>query len=540
MTFSVAGAALADYIVTTFGEAKWTSLLSAAGLENSEDSLNMELHDGPQLTSMFSLTCAQLNLTEDDLGFEVGHNFVSKLSEDVVFSKMLMSARSSLPEMIGLIASLNHFLPDVEVPLAWVEKVKPTSFTVYLRAMSTCLSSWMVGCIHGASLLFEDLTVEVTILDQKEDGHTLAETKEQYAKKSTFRMDPSTFYEKFPFHFIVDTSNDVLQVGHSLGKLYAPLRTPGTSVKKIFQWDYAEISSASLSTCIFTLEGVDGMVLEGSFIRVSMPATVGKSSDTQPALLFLGSPKLHGLAHMEKHNLNWMDFAPHDLTTNLTFTREVHVEDTLEFSRQLDILVEDATCVAEDNDKLAKMVTHRGAASYDMPTANKMMVKAAMIFEKLLDPGLREALEFSTFTGGDAEVNQSLMDMFSGPKTFGEYARQHPSLQAGLLHSVTASGRSRSPMVGRQLTTLVESEISDAKTSDLTLPSVSLTPDLPQAGSRPLRMSRSVPRKVSEDSWCFTTIMSETISLTKQWLSLPSWLARAFTPKSSTAGWRNS
>eukprot|EP00798_Chlamydomonas_sp_ICE-L_P001467 gene1467-32848_t len=92
-----------------------------------------------------------------------------------------------------------------------------------------------------------------------------------------------------------------------------------------------------------------------------------------------------------------------------------------------------------------------------------------------------------------------------------------PSVQSGALSATDRSGkgrpwlqlgdciwRSRSPMVGRQLTTLVESEISDAKTSDLTLPSVSLTPDLPQAGSRPLRMSRSVPRKVSEDSWCFT------------------------------------
>ncbi len=129
-----------------------------------------------------------------------------------------------------------------------------------------------------------------------------------------YTLSPELLANVFPFHFVFNRSNEIIQVGPALAKLY-PNLSLGSSVQDHFriqrpnikfEFDYVKKRSRSL----FLIESLNnGMPLKGQMLIV-------ESSD---AFFFLGSPWITAISSLEPFGLTLNDFATHDPVVDFLF-----------------------------------------------------------------------------------------------------------------------------------------------------------------------------------------------------------------------------
>ena len=121
-------------------------------------------------------------------------------------------------------------------------------------------------------------------------------------------LSPGQLAQVFPFHFVFSRTNEILQIGENLQRIYPelavgkPLSQYFTINRPNIEIDFAEIEQHSQS--LFLLESCSGHVqLRGQMIVVE---------DAPDRLMFLGSPWITELSQVQEIGLSINDFAIHD------------------------------------------------------------------------------------------------------------------------------------------------------------------------------------------------------------------------------------
>jgi signal transduction histidine kinase/CheY-like chemotaxis protein/HPt (histidine-containing phosphotransfer) domain-containing protein len=127
-------------------------------------------------------------------------------------------------------------------------------------------------------------------------------------------LTPRQLAVAFPFHFAIDRSNCIVQVGQVLQRLYPNLLV-GERLERHFKinrpvipLDFGAIREQTNS--LFLLESLhNGMQLKGQLIYIEQPE----------GLLFLGSPWITDLSSLKAFDLTLKDFAIHDPVSDYLF-----------------------------------------------------------------------------------------------------------------------------------------------------------------------------------------------------------------------------
>jgi signal transduction histidine kinase/DNA-binding NarL/FixJ family response regulator len=178
----------------------------------------------------------------------------------------------------------------------------------------------------------------------------------------------------FPFHFVFNHSNQIIQIGNALEKLY-PNISPGSLIQNHFQIKRPSIKLEfnfvkKHSRSLFLIESLtNGMPLKGQMLAV----------EQSEVIFFLGSPWITEISSLESFGLKLSDFATHDpvidflflvqaqntaltetrtLTEKLTFQQEKlrQSHTTLSIEYEVTRILEDALSFKDATAKILKAI----------------------------------------------------------------------------------------------------------------------------------------------------------------------------------------
>jgi signal transduction histidine kinase/ActR/RegA family two-component response regulator len=129
-----------------------------------------------------------------------------------------------------------------------------------------------------------------------------------------YTLSPELLANVFPFHFVFNRNNEIIQVGPALAKLY-PNLSLGSSVQDHFRvqrpnikFEFEHVKKRSRS--LFLIESLNnGMPLKGQMLIV----------EASEAVFFLGSPWITTISALESFGLTLNDFATHDPVVDFLF-----------------------------------------------------------------------------------------------------------------------------------------------------------------------------------------------------------------------------
>ncbi|KAG1675130.1 hypothetical protein FOA52_003353 [Chlamydomonas sp. UWO 241] len=214
---------------------------------------------------------------------------------------------------------------------------------------------WMEGFVTEAAWQVFRITVTMALDPHDDPLQPLAWTigplppDHSQARPATgshgLRLSPSQMTSTFPFHFVLDNEQQVLQVGAGLLRAVPQLATPRLHVSQVFElvhpagatWD----ACGSDTGTPVVLRCRRGLLLIGELLRTASAARgdAADAADASPAVpaaasatgrgdgsrngggaavtTFLGSPCVDSLAELQAHGLALSDFAAHDPTPSL-------------------------------------------------------------------------------------------------------------------------------------------------------------------------------------------------------------------------------
>eukprot|EP00798_Chlamydomonas_sp_ICE-L_P016317 gene16317-22506_t len=259
-----------------------------------------------------------------------------------------------------------------------------------------------------------------------------------HANSSICTLEAPTFYQMFPFHLVLDEQCRVVQAGSALRRLFPGLAVPAAHhVHEYFQimhpaskWTFAELTKQR---------------------RQNLQIVITSSQRRSFFLNYLPSydMSLDLLLARKRHGLFLNDLSSYDMSLDLLLAREAHQSDLLEHQEEVLRLMEERDKAESACQMLRKQVlsTATGSArnlggglqgflGTPADDAIRLLDKLltlggeavsvselAMVRDGLLKAGtdLRQPVNltshvFDEFTGGDDEVNQSLMNLLVSRK----------------------------------------------------------------------------------------------------------------------------
>eukprot|EP00798_Chlamydomonas_sp_ICE-L_P000518 gene518-1931_t len=314
-----------DFVIERASQNEWDAIAKLAMLSKPE------LEDGDALSRVIVAACEVLGLEEDTLGLSFSQYFVNTSLEECGYSQVL-------PVSFDLhVKSLSRSI------------VLPVSFDLHVKSLSRSIAPWVIGVVEEISRLFFRLVgVQVSKLDDINDMELNSGRYHQVFKirecirvdgeGSVYGMDPQMFYTLFPFHVLVDSNCNVIQIGSGLKSLMPDLAHPGSPVSdylkirhpSIMTWSFPQLVHHTLATCSVLLATAHGLELKGSFVRTNML-----------------DPKT-GLFDMKRHGLSLADIPSFDMAADLMLAREQQQSEAVRHAQEVDSLTEDLDLAEED------------------------------------------------------------------------------------------------------------------------------------------------------------------------------------------------
>ncbi|EFJ47487.1 guanylyl and adenylyl cyclase family member, partial [Volvox carteri f. nagariensis] len=374
-----------SFVRDTFGDAVWTSVLTAAGVSDSGGWVSSCPYPDSETYKLVVTASNMLGVTPAQALEAYGVYFVDYVTKQG-YGKLLHTLGSNIAEFLQSLNNLHLHLtmsfPAMSAPAFKCTGVGPESLELHYHSNRPALGPIVVGVLRGLAERYWGLgdRLGVKLLRGRDDGsedHEVFLVTYPYQEALShwqpaapaaeggplppsplsphrFTVCPDTFYSLFPFHLLLDRQCFVVQAGAALMRLFPDL-TAGTHLADTFQLRHPYISLeydtiiSELNNAFLLKAKATGLEVKGQMLPVPLlpphcssssgggcgggggggcpfaaaaAAAAAADGGAGEGLLFLGTVRLSGLDDMRDQRLFLSDIPLHDINRDFVLLAE--------------------------------------------------------------------------------------------------------------------------------------------------------------------------------------------------------------------------
>lgn len=349
---------LYDLLVETYGLEKWEDIRTEAGLSSDDadefcDSENHgKVYEDELIWKILKIASRVLGATEDELMDAFGVKFAIVSLND--HRKMLSSLGCSLHTFLNNLDHMHQVYKDakkfggMQAPSFTCEPGDQTGRTLHLHyySLRRGLETFVIGALRTVAKLVFDLTVVVELLNEydPETGYVvfklsssdtilttptikhaeLSRQKSKHVKDLPIGM--GTFCKAFPFHIIFDKNFEIVQLGSALVRLLGGHIVNGNRrlndyfelIRPRIKWNFCTIQAQCNAAFLLHLSASIAEKIKRVLNLTGQMIDLPESE----CILYVGSPVVDNLEHLQKQGLYLSDIPIHDATRDLILVSE--------------------------------------------------------------------------------------------------------------------------------------------------------------------------------------------------------------------------
>ena len=268
------------------------------------------------------------------------------------YRKMLSSLGCSLHTFLNNLDHMHQVYKDaqkfegMQAPSFTCEPGDQTGLTLHLHYYSIRrgLEKFVIGALRTVAKLVFDVTVVVEVLKEYEAGVVVfkissvdtnltnptvkqagvSRKKSKHVKD--LPIDMATFCKAFPFHIIFDKNFEIVQLGSALVRLLdGDLINSNNRLSDYFElirpsieWSFRSIQAQCNSSFLLHLTGSIAEKIKRAIKLTGQMINLPESE----CILYVGSPVVENLEHLQKQGLYISDIPIHDATRDLILLSE--------------------------------------------------------------------------------------------------------------------------------------------------------------------------------------------------------------------------